>query len=171
MFDSVGILEAVVRLAMSFVPLGRCVLAHKMRLSEGPAVLAKRNRQRIAARSWVADEIVFPAGKSSRPVLAGRVAIVGPYRYRPGHSAVGADRTVQEPAVIAVTKENVYRPLRIDIPTRLAQSLGGRMSLVNVWILPGNFLNLGKCYTKMCLLDGRYTSIEARFVMPIARIE
>ncbi len=36
-------------------------------------------------------------------------------------------------------------------------------------IVPYKFLILGQGYTKMCLLDGRYKSIEARFVMPIAR--
>ena len=36
--------------------------------------------------------------------------------------------------------------------------------------VPYKFLISGLDDTKMCLLDGQYTSIEARFVMPIARI-
>jgi hypothetical protein len=44
------------------------------------------------------------------------------------------------------------------------------MSLLKVMIVPCKFLIFGQGYTKMCLLDGQYTSIEARFVMPIARI-
>jgi hypothetical protein len=37
-------------------------------------------------------------------------------------------------------------------------------------IVPNKFLILGLDDMKMCLLDGQYRSIEARFVMPIARI-
>ena len=37
-------------------------------------------------------------------------------------------------------------------------------------IVPYKFLISGLDDMKMCLLDGQYTSIEARFVMPIVRI-
>ena len=37
-------------------------------------------------------------------------------------------------------------------------------------IVPYKFLISGLDDTKMCLLDGQYKSIEARFVMSIARI-